>query len=276
MPPSGCGISSQEDTSLPAWLMSDPLKTCALPTWLDSRSATSSLASGSGPTLSDSQGGQTPGLSGQDPALVNLSPRLVKALGLMTSGTCGQRGTTSSASAALQSSLVSRLKQRLTTGGSTLFTLIWKQKATPSRRSVSLLRASGRRTSDSACGSWPTPTVKNHKNKSNCVNVPTNTLLGRVVWLTHWPTASASDGRGYSDQAVQNWIAGTTTNGHNLDLDLASKLAVTGEVPNGSLAQTESRGQLNPAFSRWLMGLPPEWDDCAPTATRSSRKSQPK
>ena len=87
MPPSGCGISSQEDTSLPAWLMSDPLKTCALPTWLDSRSATSSLASGSGPTLSDSQGGQTPGLSGQDPALVNLSPRLVKALGLMTSGT---------------------------------------------------------------------------------------------------------------------------------------------------------------------------------------------
>ena len=45
-----------------------------------------------------------------------------------------------------------------------------------------------------------------------------------------------------------------------------------GKTAFGSPASTARRGALNPAFSRWLMGFPPEWDDCAPTAMPSSRR----
>jgi len=56
-------------------------------------------------------------------------------------------------------------------------------------------------------------------------------------------------------------------------LDVTAQLA-SGTTVIGSPAETENTGQLNPAHSRWLMGLPPEWDACAPTATPSSRKQR--
>ena len=109
-----------------------------------------------------------------------------------TSAISGPSGSISSASAALQLFLVNKLKQQLTTAGSTLFKLTWKEKTTPAGRSVSLLRASALRTSGSDSGLWPTTLASDSRGSAG---VGKRELPNAVKWIG-WPTTSTRDHKG--------------------------------------------------------------------------------
>lgn len=129
-------------------------------------------------------------------ALASLSARQVKALGLRTSGIYGPPGSTSSRSESLQRSLESRLRLRVQTLGSTLYTLTWKAWVTPSGVSRFRLRASAPRTSATETTGWPTPTTRDWRDGGFQANVPINSLLGRVAWLAGWPTPTVGNAMG--------------------------------------------------------------------------------
>jgi hypothetical protein len=168
--------------------------------WVDTLSATSSQGLAAGASPSVLQDGPTTVLFGRDPVLASLSARQAEERGLLTSGTSGHIGTTSSASASLQSSLESRLQAATASAGSTLYALTWKPRATPSGRQICALRASARRISDSGSGSsesgWITPAASDGTGGGQLKRVggPHSQQLIDQAMVAGWPTPCQQDG----------------------------------------------------------------------------------
>ena len=286
--------------------MKDRLKKSSRKISGSTRSAISSLASGSGATRSDKPGGPIPVLFGPDPAPASPSARRGRKADLMTPAISGPTGSGSSESLALTQSLGNRLRVKTASIGSTLFRLTWKERVTPLGRRISALRASVLRTYDSDSTSWATPPTRDYRSESATDefnqkrwNHPRGKALSAQATLAAWPTPMAGTPaqKGYNEAGntdssrktvalVAPWITpqthDTTTRGnteadhHYGPHDLSNQVLLTASGPtqNGSPASTEKPGQLNPEHSRWLQGLPIAWGSCGGMVIRLRRPSR--
>ncbi len=163
----------------------------------DSDSATSSPGSAAGPTPSDSPDGRTNEPPGQAPVPASRGVWRAAAKVPTIRAIFGRRGSGSSESHALQSSLENRLRARMDATGSTLFTLTWKHEVTPSGRRICLLRALAHHTPERVCGSWPTPTAKDSTGRGYCYRSgdhdKLSLMLPGAAKLAHWATPTACE-----------------------------------------------------------------------------------
>lgn len=131
-------------------------------------------------------------------------------------------------------------------------------------------QANGALYPDAAKAGWPTPAQRDFRSESATDEFNEKRWdhargkpASAVATLAGWATPQANQ----ANDTPERFLERKRETG-------PARITVTGEMLTGSSAGMENGGQLNPEHSRWLMGIPKEWDACAPTETRSSRKSR--
>jgi len=122
---------------------------------------------------------------------------------------------------------------------------------------------------------WPTPMAGNPGSETYNQAGNTDSSRRTVALLSGWPTprsVEAGHGTGNPDRANDRKSRLEDTIYLCSATPSPMRLKATGEMLTGSSAQMDGGGPLKPEHSRWLMGLPSVWDDCAVTAIASMRK----
>ena len=169
---------------------------------------------------------------------------------------------------------------------STMCTLTWKTKVTPSKRLLFRLVPSMPRTGGTDAPSWPTPTAADSyigKLKSTQQKPGSMHSVNLSDAVRMWPTPKAQNARGNGerhgsggpslDVAVMMYPTPTTGaglcggTGNFQQLKKLEKAGQITEEERRNMSQGNG-GQLNPTWVEWLMGFPLGWTDLNASETQ--------